>query len=94
MISAKKTAKMQRLIILKQLWKILVVRIYPILRYFMTFRKEDGFFNKDDINSLTDLMIDVSASVEDQGSAGGRVYVVGVPLAQRQQADGTVINIT
>ena len=33
MISAKKTAKMQRLIILKQLGKILGVRIYPILRY-------------------------------------------------------------
>jgi hypothetical protein len=33
MISAKKTAKMQRLIILKQLRKILGVRIYPILRY-------------------------------------------------------------
>ena len=34
MISAKKTAKMQRLIILKQLGKILGVRIYPILRYY------------------------------------------------------------
>jgi hypothetical protein len=32
-ISAKKTAKMQCLIILKQLGKILGVRIYPILRY-------------------------------------------------------------
>jgi hypothetical protein len=33
-ISAKKTAKMQCLIILKQLGKILGVRIYPILRYY------------------------------------------------------------
>ena len=33
MISAKKTAKMQSLIILKLLGKILGVRIYPILRY-------------------------------------------------------------
>jgi hypothetical protein len=33
MISAKKTAKMQSLILLKQLGKILGVRIYPILRY-------------------------------------------------------------
>ena len=33
MISAKKTAKIERLIILKQLGKILGVRIYPILRY-------------------------------------------------------------
>ncbi len=32
MISAKKMAKMQSLIILKQLGKILGVRIYPILR--------------------------------------------------------------
>jgi hypothetical protein len=32
-IFAKKTAKMQCLIILKQLGKILGVRIYPILRY-------------------------------------------------------------
>jgi hypothetical protein len=36
-ISAKRTAKMQRLIILKQLGKILGVRIYPILRYLMTY---------------------------------------------------------
>jgi hypothetical protein len=36
----------------------------------------------------------MSASVEDQGSTGGRVHVVGGPLTQRQQADGTVVNIT
>ncbi len=34
MISAKKTAKIHRKIILKLLWKILGVRIYPLLRYF------------------------------------------------------------
>ena len=39
MISAKKTAKMQRLIILKQLGKILGVRIYPILRYLNSFMR-------------------------------------------------------
>jgi hypothetical protein len=39
-------------------------------------------------------MIDMSASVEDQGSAGGRVHVIGGSLSQRQQADGTVVNIT
>jgi hypothetical protein len=37
MISAKKTAKMQSLIILKQFGKILGVRIYPILRYHILF---------------------------------------------------------
>ncbi len=39
-------------------------------------------------------MIDMSASVEDQGSAGVGVHVVGGSLTQRQQADGTVVNIT
>jgi hypothetical protein len=46
MISAKKTAKMQRLIILKQLGKILGVRIYPILRYPLGCRSRSGSYPK------------------------------------------------
>jgi hypothetical protein len=46
-ISAKKTAKMQRLIILKQLGKILGVRIYPILRYgFRIWDPRSGIWKK------------------------------------------------
>ncbi len=46
MISAKKSAKMQSLIILKQLGKILGVRIYPILRY-LKVHKIENFFDSD-----------------------------------------------
>jgi hypothetical protein len=49
LISVKKTAKMQRLIILNQLGKILGVRIYPILRYnivgFIESDQNPGFFS-------------------------------------------------